>query len=142
MIHCRKLAIIGACGLISWPCFAETIISPEDQPTTILRPVIQSPGSIVPGCSGPVVCWSVKSPEANDRYHGTDYQNALDNAAVRFGNWLGTNSIEVYTASQVNARIEAIRKEFDDREKKLAEQIRNEMQSEIDAKIAAKLKER
>ena len=89
--------------------------NPSDEPQTALRLSIQDVFTSRPGCTGNVVCWSVRYPEGSGKYVGTDRQNAIDNSFVAYSNWMMSNSMQVYTAGQVNSRIEALRKEFEAR---------------------------
>jgi hypothetical protein len=109
-----------------------------DQPERMIRPIIQLPGSI-PSCKGIIVCWSAKYPELNGSYRGTNPQNSFDNATVSFGNWIGNNSFEVYTAEQVTKKIDTLRNEFNEREALMEKRIRAEIMSELDTVIAAKI---
>jgi hypothetical protein len=94
-----------------------------DEPQTVLRLSIQDIFTSRPGCTGNVVCWSVRYPEGSGKYQGTDRQNAIDNADVAYSNWMMSNTMQVYTDQQVNARIDALRKELAAREALLEARI-------------------
>ena len=64
----------------------------------------------------------------------------MDNSSVNFGNWTIPNTFKVYTYDQVNTKIDALKEEFDERERKLEQRLKNEMAVQIDAIVSARLK--
>jgi hypothetical protein len=132
----RQLMAFGALLVASFSIFAES--RADDQPETIIRPIIQPPKPNGPGCAGQT-CWSVRYPEGKGSFPGTN-QNSMDNSSVNFGNWTIPNTFRVYTYDQVNAKIDALKKEFDERENKLEQRLKNEMAVQIDAIVSARLK--
>jgi hypothetical protein len=132
----KRLIAIGVLLAASFSLFAE---SRADEPVTIIRPIILPPTpNGGPGCGGQT-CWSVRYPEGKGSWPGQN-QNSLDNSFVNFGNWTIQNTFKVYTHDQVNAKLDALKKDFEEREEKLEQRLKAEIAVQVDAIISARFK--